>query len=244
MMPPAPNGRDRKGAGVMVRADIDKAGVAADVVNAKGIGPRHLGRGKVVPAYRRRLFGGPPLLADVGVIPDQFFLLGINRDHWMLVPQASFHGGGDVAELRVAVRMVVVALLGLTVALEAVVEVVQQLGDLHVADRMILPGQFFRNGSRALTGPAQRRLRVAPRVVLDEGFQRVQELRVRHGDRFATRSRTADPAGGQHHTVSNLLDAFGDPLTRQSARTADETDASMAQCDRLTGRHEALRTLV
>ncbi len=108
--------------------------------------------------------------------------------------QASFHSRGDVAELRVAVRMVV-ALFGLPVALKAVIEVVQQLSDLHVADRMVMPGQFLRNRSRALTAPAQRRFRVAPRLVLDHGVQRIQELRVGHRNRFATRSRAADPAG-------------------------------------------------
>lgn len=113
----------------------------------------------------------------------------------MLVRQAAFHRDRDVAELRVAVRMVV-PLLGLPVALETVVEVVQQLGDLRVADRMVLPGQCLRNCPRALTGPAQRRCRVAPRLVLDHGFQRVQELRIGHRDRFATRSRAAmRPAG-------------------------------------------------
>ena len=47
MTPPAPDRRHRKRARVMVGADIDKAGVAPDVVNAKRIGSWHLGRGKV-----------------------------------------------------------------------------------------------------------------------------------------------------------------------------------------------------
>ena len=55
-------------------------------------------------------------------------------------------------KLRVAVRMVS-PLLGLPVALQAVVEIVKNLGDLGVADRMFLPAQLFRNRPRALTNP-------------------------------------------------------------------------------------------
>jgi hypothetical protein len=57
--------------------------------------------------------------------------------------QAAFHHGVDVAKLRIAVR-VVASLLGLPVALEAVVEPVQQLRDGRVTDWMALAPQFVR----------------------------------------------------------------------------------------------------
>ncbi len=194
MAPPAPDGRHGKRARVVIRPDIDKPGVAPDIVDAIGIGPRHVGRGKVVPAHRPRLFRGPPLLAGVRVVADEFLLLGIHRDHRAALGQAAFHAGRDVAKLRVAVR-VVASLLGLPVALEAVVEPVQQLRDLRVADRMVLPTQCVRDRPRALTDPAQRRFRVAPRLVLDHGFQGIHEPRVGHRDRFAPAAWAADAAG-------------------------------------------------
>ena len=107
----------------------------------------------------------------------------------------------------------IVALLGLPVALQAVLEVVQQLGDFHVADRMMPPGQFLRNRPGALTRPPQRRLRVAQRLILDHGLQGVHDLGIGHRDRFATRSRAADAARRQDDTLSNLPDALGHRFT-------------------------------
>src|SRR5205823_12908026 len=120
----------------MIGPDIDKSGVAPDIVNAIRISPRHLGRGKVVSLYLQRLFRGKPLLAGVFVIADQFFLLGIDRDYRMAPRQTLFHGVADVTELCVTVG-VILALLRLPIALQAIVEVVKDLGDLHMADGKI-----------------------------------------------------------------------------------------------------------
>src|SRR4029077_3500516 len=114
---------------VMISPDLDKPGVAPDVVNAIGIGPRHIRRGKVVTANLPRPFRGKPLLAGVVVVADDFFLLGIYRDHGAALRQAALYGGIDVPKLRVAIR-VVSPLLGLPVALQAVIEPVKNLGDL------------------------------------------------------------------------------------------------------------------
>ena len=123
-----------------------------------------------------------------------FFFLVIHRDHRAALGQAALHDGRDVAELRVAVR-VVAALLGLPVAPEAVAKPVQQLSDLRVADRMLMPTQFVRDRPRALTNPSQRRFRVAPGLVLDHRFQGIHEPRVGHRDWFAPASWAADAAG-------------------------------------------------
>ena len=44
--PPSANGGDGKGSGIVIGADIDDAGIASDVVDAVGIGSRHLGTRK------------------------------------------------------------------------------------------------------------------------------------------------------------------------------------------------------
>jgi len=46
--PPPADGRDGKGSGVVVGADVDEACIASDVVDAIRVSPRDLGAGKVV----------------------------------------------------------------------------------------------------------------------------------------------------------------------------------------------------
>ena len=73
MAPPAPNRGHGKGARVMISPDIDEPGVAPDIVNAVGIGARHVRLRKVMSAYFARLFRRMPLLAAIVVISDEFF---------------------------------------------------------------------------------------------------------------------------------------------------------------------------
>jgi hypothetical protein len=64
-------------------------------------------------------------------------------------------------------------LLGLAIALQAVVQVVQNLRHFHVADRMILLAQLSGNRARALAYPARCRLRVPARLFIDQRFERL-----------------------------------------------------------------------
>src|SRR3990167_537717 len=103
-----------------------------------------------------------PLPALVLVIPNQFLLLRIHGDDRSARGDRPADVIVYVLELRVAVRMIR-AFLGLPVPLQAVVHLTQELRDLLMADRMVLAREFRRQRPRALAGPAQRRLRVAPR---------------------------------------------------------------------------------
>lgn len=67
-------------------------------------------------------------------------LIGIDGDHLPAASQIALHRDVDVTELRVAIGMVR-ALLGFAIALQAVVQIVQDLGYFGVADRMLAPGQ-------------------------------------------------------------------------------------------------------
>lgn len=238
MVPPTADGRDRTRARVMIGPDLDKPGVPPDVITPLGIGPRHVGRGKVVPAHLRRLFRGKPWLAGVRLVTDAFLLLGVDRDHRTPVGQAALHAGIDVATLRVAVRGGT-SLLGLPVALEAVVEPVQQLRHLHVADRMMASRHGVRQASRALARPSPWRFRGTSCVIDDPRGQRAPARRVGHPDRLAPRARTADPTGRPRGPRLNLADTVGDRPPRQSARTTDDAHAARAHGDRVPGRHEA-----
>src|SRR5208283_1949652 len=243
MAPPSPDGRHRKRSGVVIGSHIDKPGVAPDVVDAIGIGTRYVGRGKIVPANLPRLFRWKPLLAGVIVVAEEFFLLGIHRDHWAVLRQGSFHRGIDVPKLRVAVRMVP-PLLRLPVALETVVQTVRKLGDLRMADRMFVPTQLYRNRPRALTNPSQCRLRVAPCLMIDHLFQAIHQPWVRHRNEFAPGSTAADATFPKSGTLFDITDAFGNRLARQSARTAHQTYSPIAQSPRFAGCHEAPRAFV
>jgi len=77
------------------------------------------------------------LLADIVVIPNEFLLFRVNRNDWNVLPQTSFYRDVDVPKLRIAIRVIRV-LLGLTIALPAIVHVMKNLRDLHVADAMLL----------------------------------------------------------------------------------------------------------
>jgi hypothetical protein len=81
-------------------------------------------------------------------------LIGIDGDHLPAASQIALHRDVDVTELRVAIGMVR-ALLGFAIALQAVVQIVQDLGYFGVADRMLAPGQGLRNRPCALACPAQ-----------------------------------------------------------------------------------------
>ena len=56
-------------------------------------------------------------------------------------PQGVLDGAVEIAELRVAIG-VIVPLLGLAIAWQAVAIFPQELGDFGVADRMVLGSQF------------------------------------------------------------------------------------------------------
>lgn len=95
------------------------------------------------------------------VVADEFLLLGVDRNDRDALPQASFHRDIDMAKLRIAVR-VILALFGLAVALQAVVQAMKNLRHLHVADGMFLLRQFLRNRPRALAPPAFARQSTLP----------------------------------------------------------------------------------
>ena len=72
----------------------------------------------------------------------------------------------DVTKLRIPVCMVL-PLLGLAVALQAEVQIPQQLADHRVANRMPLGTQLRGQAAQALARPAQRRFRITPFGRLD-----------------------------------------------------------------------------
>src|SRR3989442_5802948 len=86
-------------------------------------------------------------------------VLRIDRKDREPRPQGPLDARVDMAKLGIPVGMVR-PLLGLARALQTVVLVVEELGHLHVTDRMTLAAQLRRQGPRALADPAQRGFRI------------------------------------------------------------------------------------
>src|SRR5439155_115668 len=83
----------------------------------------------------------------------------------------------------------------LPVPLQAVVHLAKELRDLLMANRMVLAREFRRQRARALAGPAQRGLRVAPRQRLHQGLQRPRQLGVAKQERVTSSAGTPDTTG-------------------------------------------------
>src|SRR4029077_20280729 len=95
-------------------------------------------------------------------------------DHRLLFGQSGGHLGVDVAELRIPVGMTV-ALCGLTVALQTVTRLIEQVADQGAADLVTLGLQRLRQPAHAFAGPPQRRFRVTPRRRLDQRLETVKQ---------------------------------------------------------------------
>ena len=221
--PPTPNRGHRKGTGIVVGSHVNKTGVASNVVNAVGIGAGNFWPGKVVTLNPPGLFGRTPLLAAIVVIPNQFLLFRVHRNDRDTLPQASFDREVDVAKLGIAIR-VIRSLLGFAITLEAIAQLMKNLRDLHVAGRMLLLIQFLGDGSRTFANPAQRRLRVSARLLINQPFECLHQTRIGLGDGFAARSGPTDTAD-QRLTLAwisriPLLIALRDkPHARRTAET-------------------------
>src|SRR5882762_200135 len=100
--------------------------------------------------------------------------LGVDGDHWLLFGQSGGHLGVDVAELRIPVG-VTVALCGLTVALQTVTRLIEQVADPGAADLVTLGLQRLRQPAHAFAGPPQRRFRVTPCRRLDQRLEIVKQ---------------------------------------------------------------------
>ena len=138
----------------------------------------------------------------------------------------------------------VAAFLGLPVALEAVVEIAQQLADLRRTDGMVPLRQRRGQGPRTLTRPAEWRLGIAARLWVDQRFQRRHQIRVGHRDRFAPRTWATDAARRHRRAALDLVDPLRDDPPRQAARPMHETDSAKPDGLGFAGGHQAPRALI
>ena len=172
----------------MVDADTHPPGIRGQIIDAIGHRSAECLDQEVVHPDLFRTPLRPILAAIVAEIADQFLLFGVDRDHWLLFSQSSGHLDVDVGELRVPVG-VVVALLGLTVSLQAVTRRIEQFGHQGAAHLVALRLQRLRQPAHAPAGPPQRRFRIPAGRWFDQRLEIRDQCRVLDNRRFASGPR-------------------------------------------------------
>ena len=140
-MPPAPDCLHGEFGRILVDAHRDESPVLRDVVDTVGDGLAELLVDEVMDFHLARGALRRPLFSPILVVPDEFFLLRIDRNHRSSAVLERARGLMDVEELRVAIRMRR-SLLRLTIALETVLLQVQFLRHGRVADGVPFGREF------------------------------------------------------------------------------------------------------
>ena len=229
--PPAADGLHSEFPGVFVDAHRDESRVLREVVDTVGDGLAELLVEEVMALHLAGRALGRPLLPPILVVPDEFFLFGIDGDD-RIAPSLDRTGGFmDVQELRVTIRMRR-ALLRLAIPLEAVLLPVQFLRYGRVADGVPsgrqLPGKF----ARALTRPPQAAHRIAALCGFDQRIKRSEECRIVLRHPLASSSGLTDRARRERGGRQILLPA-GDARARHTCRFLDSHDAAVPESLRL-----------
>ena len=150
-------------------------------------------------------------------VPDQLFLLRVDRDHRLAGGQMLVRGLVDVLELRVAVRMRG-AFLPLARRLQPVAQAVQQpahSGRTHPPPLLV---QRRRQLCATLARPAQRRGRVSARQRIHQGFERGLDAGLILLDARPSASRASD-AVRRRLVAGNL--GLGEQWNRKYGRRLD-----------------------
>src|ERR1017187_5766089 len=125
-----------------------------------------------------------------------------------------------MTKLRISV-WVILTFLGLAVALQAVVLFVEQLRHFYVADRVLLPAEFFGHSPRAFADPPQRRFRITTSSGLNQALHRFQKCRISHGQTLAPCSRATNAPFRRAVSLLDFANTFSDRLAGQPTGTAN-----------------------
>ena len=148
----------------------------------------------------------------------------------------------DVAKLRVPVGMLA-AFARFDVALQAVAEAVQELGDHGVADGVPERLEGDRQRARAQAGPAERRVRVAGRRRFDQRLQVPQQRGMVRRRPLAPATGPTHPIAGQGGVAVEFLQPPADRRGREPRRARHDRNAAIAQRPRLRRRPHPPRPL-
>src|SRR6266567_1684658 len=113
-LPPAADAGHRETGRVMIASHIHPSFVAGPIINAIGNRLGFLRVNKIVNLHLLRTASRPPLAAFIGIAPNEFFLLGVDGDHGVALPQEPLNLAVQVTELSISVsnRPTVSGLIG------------------------------------------------------------------------------------------------------------------------------------
>ena len=225
--PPCPDRGHCKGRGVMVSSDIDETPVSRQFVNAVGMRSRDRRVWEIVTVDLWGLAIPSPLLSSISIVSDQFLLLGVHGNDRLGGAHLLGHAGVDVFKLRIAIRMLL-AFNRLAITLQAIAHPMQQSPYQSAACGISELGQFQRQPSRALAGPAQRRLRIAARERLDQTLQLFRKVGLMLDTGFAPTSGPANSAAGQNVARRDLTQSDEDRTPRNPCRACHQRDAAVS----------------
>jgi len=174
LSPPAPNALRRELGGIMIRPYIYPTGTLRQVIDAIGRNASQLGFHEVMDLDGNRLALALPFPPLVRKLAHQFFLLGVHRNDRLAFLLICAHFDLNMAKLSITIR-VIGTLQTLTIGLQAVAHIVQQVRHLPWANPKTERLQFTRKLPYALRGPAQRRFWVSPCRGLKELFERLAQ---------------------------------------------------------------------
>ena len=240
--PPAAQCRDGERGGVVVDTDRDPAGVGRDVVDAIGDGLAQVLVGEVVDVDAFGLTHGLVLASAVLELPDQFLLLGVDRDHRLPGTDVLCDRGVEVTELGVAV-LVLAALGDFGVALQAEAHFAQHPCHRPVRDPVPHRGQRAGQLPGRLGRPHQQRHRITAGGRIDQRPQVGDQLGVGLGQLLA-------PATGRTHPARRLrlpgclTDTTRDGVWMHPGRCGDRLDPAPPELAGLQTKDQAALPLV
>ena len=212
----------------MVHPHTDPAQVSTEIVHAIGDGLALGGIQEVMNLHLLRVPLGAPRSPAILEPPHQFLLLGVHRDRRLAALQLGRDRLVDVLELRIPIGMTG-PLQRLAVGLQAVFQVMQQSRHQRVADLIALRVQFLGQATRALAGPAQRRLRIPSRHRFHQILQRRRQSGHQHGRPLPPGPRASNPGGVQGLLLSQLRKPSNNRIACQPDRTSDHRDPTPPQ---------------
>jgi hypothetical protein len=131
----------------------------------------------------------------------------------------------------------------LDVTLQGVAQLVQQLSDDGVADRVAEGLQGGRQGPGTFAGPPQRRVRIAGRGWLDQGIEIAQQGGIEGGGRFPTAAWPAASSRQQRRVRLEFVQPTLDRRPRNPGGPFDHADAAVPKRARFGRRPEPTRAL-
>jgi hypothetical protein len=194
LAPPLSNRRDCKVRGLMRYPDNDKAFIPGHVINAIRNGDAFCLTGIVaLPDQSGRYAPSPARILE---IPNQFALLGIDRNHWKTRLLIGATLASQILHLAIPIRIVALG-QPLPVDAQRIVPLAQQTSDCIRANTITTPFQLPAQFTRGLARPLQAVNRITRGVIFQQLVQGGQDA----WRLFSTRSR---PAPGRRTRLAAL----------------------------------------